>query len=68
MWLNGQIKDVSTMTETFVTERLHVKTQQVQLVRIAHANGWLRSDWHSSSNLESFDYEADNSTLRYLWS
>ena len=37
IWLNGQIKDVSAMTETFVTERMHVETQQVQPVGIDDA-------------------------------
>jgi predicted dehydrogenase len=37
MWLNGQIKDVTAMTETFVKERVHADTQQVQPVGIDDA-------------------------------
>lgn len=37
MWLNGQITDVSAMIETFVTERMHVETKQVQTVGIDDA-------------------------------
>ena len=37
LWLNGGIRDVSAMTKTFVTERLHVETKQVQPVGIDDA-------------------------------
>jgi len=37
MWLNGGIRDVSATTETFVTERMHVDTQQIQPVGIDDA-------------------------------
>ncbi len=37
MWLNGPIKDVSAMTETFVKERMHAETQKVQTVDIDDA-------------------------------
>lgn len=37
MWLNGGIKDVSAMTETFVKERMHQETGQVQKVDIDDA-------------------------------
>jgi predicted dehydrogenase len=41
LWLNGPIKDVSAMTETFVTERMHAETQQVQAVEIDDACAFL---------------------------
>lgn len=37
IWLNGPINDVSAMTETFVKERIHAETQQVQPVGIDDA-------------------------------
>ena len=37
LWLNGPITDVSAMTETFITERLHAETQQMQAVKIDDA-------------------------------
>ena len=37
LWLNGPIKDVSAMTKTFVAERLHAETQQMQTVGIDDA-------------------------------
>ncbi|MCH2115118.1 MAG: Gfo/Idh/MocA family oxidoreductase [Pirellulales bacterium] len=37
LWLNGSIADVSAMTETFVTERLHAETGEVQPVGIDDA-------------------------------
>lgn len=37
MWLNGGIKDVSAMTETFIKERVHQETGQVQKVGIDDA-------------------------------
>lgn len=37
IWLNGPIADVSAMTKTFVTERTHAETQQVQPVGIDDA-------------------------------
>jgi predicted dehydrogenase len=37
MWLNGAIKDVSAVTETFVKERLHQLTGKVQKVSIDDA-------------------------------
>ena len=37
MWLNGAIKDVSAVTETFVKERLHQLTGKVQKVGIDDA-------------------------------
>src|SRR5213079_223358 len=37
MWLNGAIKDVSAVTETFVKERMHQLTGKVQKVSIDDA-------------------------------
>lgn len=37
MWLNGGIKDVSAMTETFIKERMHTLTGQKQEVKIDDA-------------------------------
>lgn len=37
MWLNGGIKDVSAMTETFIKERVHTKTGEKQKVGIDDA-------------------------------
>lgn len=37
IWLNGSIKDVSALTETFVKERVHTDTGQVQKVGIDDA-------------------------------
>lgn len=37
MWINGGIKDVSAMTETFVKERVHQATGEVQKVTIDDA-------------------------------
>lgn len=37
MWLNGAIKDVSAVTETFVKERMHQLTGKVQEVKIDDA-------------------------------
>ncbi|MEM9657051.1 MAG: Gfo/Idh/MocA family oxidoreductase, partial [Planctomycetota bacterium] len=37
LWLNGPIQDVTAMTKTFVTERIHAETQQVQPVGIDDA-------------------------------
>src|SRR4051794_40637598 len=41
MWLNGGIKDVSAMTETFITERQHALTGTVQPVGIDDASAFL---------------------------
>lgn len=37
MWLNGGIKDVSAVTETFIKERVHTETGEVQKVTIDDA-------------------------------
>lgn len=37
IWLNGPVKDVSAMTETFVKERIHTETGEKQAVKIDDA-------------------------------
>ncbi|TWU22432.1 1,5-anhydro-D-fructose reductase [Novipirellula galeiformis] len=41
LWLNGQIKDVSAMTETFVKERMHSETGKKEPVKIDDACSFL---------------------------
>jgi predicted dehydrogenase len=41
IWQNGSIQDVTAMTETFVKERLHTETGQMQEVRIDDACAFL---------------------------
>ena len=41
MWLNGGIKDVSAMTETFVKQRMHQLTGKVEEVKIDDACSFL---------------------------
>ncbi len=41
MWLNGGVKDVTAMTETFIKERKHVETGKVQKVTIDDASAFL---------------------------
>ncbi|MEI7587950.1 MAG: Gfo/Idh/MocA family oxidoreductase [Chitinophagia bacterium] len=41
MWLNGGIKDVSAMTETFVKERMHQLSGKVEAVKIDDACSFL---------------------------
>lgn len=41
IWLNGSIRDVSAMTETFVKERLHTETGKVEPVGIDDACAFL---------------------------
>ena len=41
MWLNGSIKDVTAMTETFVKERIHQLTGKLQKVSIDDACAFL---------------------------
>lgn len=41
IWLNGSIRDVSAMTETFVTERMHNLTGKVEQVGIDDACAFL---------------------------
>src|SRR5690606_7175808 len=37
MWLNGAITDVSAVTETFIKERMHTQSGQMQAVKIDDA-------------------------------
>ena len=41
MWLNGGVKDVTAMTETFIKERKHVETGKMQKVTIDDASAFL---------------------------
>ena len=41
IWLNGSIRDVTAMTETFVKERVHQETGKVQTVNIDDACSFL---------------------------
>ncbi len=41
IWLNGSINNVSAMTETFVKERMHTETGQVEEVKIDDACAFL---------------------------
>lgn len=41
IWLNGRIKQVTAMAETFIKERRHQETGQVQAVRIDDATAFL---------------------------
>ncbi|MFK7736014.1 MAG: Gfo/Idh/MocA family protein [Pirellulaceae bacterium] len=41
LWLNGSINDVTAMTETFVKERTHAETGEVQPVKIDDACAFL---------------------------
>ncbi len=41
MWLNGGIRDVTAMTETFIKERKHVESGKVQKVTIDDASAFL---------------------------
>ncbi len=41
IWLNGPIREVTAMTETFIKERRHQETGQVQPVRIDDASAFL---------------------------
>jgi myo-inositol 2-dehydrogenase/D-chiro-inositol 1-dehydrogenase len=41
LWLNGGIAEVSAMTETFIKQRTHTQTGQVQPVRIDDASAFL---------------------------
>ena len=41
LWLNGPIAEVSAMTETFIKERTHTRSGQVEPVRIDDASAFL---------------------------
>ena len=64
MWLNGGIKDVTAMTETFVKERMHQLTGKVQEVTIDDACSFLcRFDNGSLGLFESTRYARGHKAL-----
>jgi predicted dehydrogenase len=64
MWLNGGIKDVTAMTETFVKERMHQLTGKVEKVTIDDACSFLcRFDNGSLGIFESTRYARGHKAL-----
>lgn len=64
MWLNGGIKDVTAMTETFVKERMHQLTGKVEKVTIDDACSFLcRFDNGSLGLFESTRYARGHKAL-----
>ena len=64
LWLNGSIKNVSAMTETFVKERMHSETGKVQPVGIDDACAFLcRFDNGSMGLFESTRYARGHKAL-----
>ena len=64
LWLNGSIKTVSAMTETFIKERTHTLTGKVQKVGIDDACAFLsRFDNGSLGNFESTRYARGHKAL-----
>jgi predicted dehydrogenase len=64
LWLNGPIKSISAMTETFIKERTHTLTGQVEKVGIDDAcifMGWF--DNGSMCNFESTRYARGHKAL-----
>jgi len=64
IWLNGKIKDVSAMTETFVKERTHTLTGKVEPVGIDDACAFLaRFENGSLATFESTRYARGHKAL-----
>ena len=64
MWLNGGIKDVSALTETFVKERIHQLTGKMQKVSIDDACSFLcHFNNGSLGNFESTRYARGHKAL-----
>ena len=64
IWLNGSIKDVGAMTETFVKERKHNLTGKVEKVGIDDACAFIgRFDNGSLANFESTRYARGHKAL-----
>lgn len=64
MWLNGGIKDVTAVTETFVKERLHQLTGKMQKVTIDDACAFLcHFENGSLGNFESTRYARGHKAL-----
>ena len=67
MWLNGGIKSVTAMTETFITERAHNLTGKVEPVRIDDASAFLaRFDNGSLATFEATRYARGHKALYTL--
>ncbi len=64
LWLNGSIKSVTAMTETFVKERMHTETGKVEPVEIDDACAFLaRFDNGSLATFESTRYARGHKAL-----
>ncbi|MBW4023983.1 MAG: Gfo/Idh/MocA family oxidoreductase [Proteobacteria bacterium] len=67
MWLNGGIREVSAMTETFIRERHHTVIGQVQPVTIDDASAFLaRFDNGSLATFEATRYARGHKALYTL--
>ncbi len=67
MWLNGAIQTVTSMTETFIKERQHVLTGQVEKVGIDDASAFLaRFDNGSLATFEATRYARGHKALYTL--
>lgn len=67
MWLNGSIKDVTAMTETFVKERKHAETGKAEPVKIDDACSFLCHFENGSLGLfESTRYARGHKALNTL--
>jgi len=67
IWLNGSIKDVSAVTETFVKERMHAETGKMQSVGIDDACSFLCHFGNGSLGLfESTRYARGHKALYTL--
>jgi predicted dehydrogenase len=64
LWLNGAVKSVTAMTETFVKERMHTQTGKVEPVEIDDACAFLaRFDNGSLATFESTRYARGHKAL-----
>ena len=64
IWLNGSIKSVTAMTETFIKERMHTQTGKVEPVGIDDACAFLaRFDNGSLATFESTRYARGHKAL-----
>jgi predicted dehydrogenase len=64
LWLNGPIRDVTAMTETFIKERVHQETGKVQSVGIDDACAFLcRFENGSLATFESTRYARGHKAL-----
>ncbi len=64
LWLNGEIKEVTAMTETFVKSRMHNLTGKVEPVKIDDASAFLaRFDNGSLATFEATRYARGHKAL-----